>query len=108
MTEGPDGDTQNMYFFTQSKGARNAEISQEVLRAKEKSDVTAMYYISTKEGRGLPGSISAVLGLEGGLQLSAGLRFRGDAFDSALMSTRTVAAVVWKCARGAWCGEASV
>ena len=48
--------------------------------------------------RGLPGS-SAVLGLEGDLELSAGLRFRGEAFDGAFMSTRTVAAVVWKRAR---------
>ena len=35
------------------------------------------------------------LGLGG--ELSAGLRFRGEASDSALMSTRTVAAAVWKC-----------
>ena len=48
--------------------------------------------------RRLPGS-SAALGLEGGLELSAGLRFRGEAFDSALMSTRTVAAAVCACAR---------
>ena len=39
------------------------------------------------------------LGLGRGLELSAGLRFRGEVLDSALMSTRTVAAAVWKCAR---------
>ena len=33
------------------------------------------------------------------MELSAGLRFRGEGFGSALMSTRTVAAVVWKCGR---------
>ena len=41
MTEGPDGGTQSMVVFdsikglTQSKRARNAETSQEVLKAKE-------------------------------------------------------------------------
>ena len=55
-------------------------------------------YVHLINTKGVAGS-SAVLGLEGGLELSAGLRFRGDAFDSALMSTRAVAAAVWKCAR---------
>ena len=45
--------------------------------------------------RRLRGS-SAALGLEGSLELSAGLRFRDEVFDSALMSTRTVAAAVWE------------
>ena len=47
---------------------------------------------NTKEVAGFQRS----LGLGRGLELSAGLHFRGEVLDSALMSTRTVAAAVWE------------